>query len=171
MGTDKADLPYEGTTLLRRQFETVRRALGGDEVRVSGNGRGLPAWLDDVPGGGPLSGIATALARIPFGRRLLVVPVDMPLLSVAVLERLVRSASGDEIVTRFRGHTMPFVLFNGPMVFALAQRMAKEQESVRRLCSFLSVREIEVRPDEERLFTNVNTMEEWGGLDGTAVVD
>jgi molybdopterin-guanine dinucleotide biosynthesis protein A len=161
MGTDKALLQAGGRSLLQRQFETASSIAGSaDRVRVSGNGHGLPCWLDDEPGGGPLSGVATALARTQAGGGLLFLPVDMPLLNADLLKRL-KEANGDEIVTHFRGYEMPFVLFNGPIVLALCRKLARENESLRAFFSCLSVHELDVADNEHFHFLNANTAEDW----------
>ena len=168
MGTDKALLEFRGQSLLRRQFDTASRVAGpADDVRVCGNGHGLPCWLDDEPGAGPLSGITTALSRTQVGSRLVILPVDMPLLDVTLLEKL-KNASGDEIVTRFRDYEMPFALYNGPLVLALCQRLARSNESLRTFFSCLSVRELEVADGDRFRFLNANTREDWRRLDDFA---
>lgn len=165
MGTDKALLQIEGKSLLRHQFDIASQIVGSaSDVRVSRNCRGechgLPCWPDDEPGGGPLSGVATALSRTPVGSRLLFLPVDMPLLDVSLLEGL-KAEPGDEIVTHFRAYEMPFVLFNGPLVLALCRMLARSHESLRTFFSCLSVRELEVADRDRVCFLNANTMEDW----------
>ena len=61
MGTDKASLPFGNGTLLTVQLEKFR-ALGITDVLISGYGDGqIP---DDVPGCGPLGGLAACLPRV-----------------------------------------------------------------------------------------------------------
>src|SRR6185437_8162970 len=91
MGRDKARLRLpSGQSFL----EKLRGDLSGlaDDVWISGPYPELGGFVDDMPGQGPLGGIATAVARLDDGTRLLVNPVDMPFLSVRWLTPLVESA-------------------------------------------------------------------------------
>jgi molybdopterin-guanine dinucleotide biosynthesis protein A len=74
MGSDKALIELEGSTLLSR----VARAVGqvAPNVVVLGEDRGdFEAWPDAIPISGPLAGVATALTRMSEDR-VLVVAVD-----------------------------------------------------------------------------------------------
>lgn len=89
MGQDKAGVLLGDRTLGERAV-ALARALS-DDVRVLGHGRGMPGELprivDVAPERGPLGGLA-ALAATPTRARILVIPVDMPLLTQAVLNEL-----------------------------------------------------------------------------------
>lgn len=86
MGRDKAEILLPGgRPLWCRQLDDVLRPLNPAEVFLSGPARaGLPpdvrALADDLPGLGPLSGIAAALGaiRTPL---LIVLAVDLPLMT------------------------------------------------------------------------------------------
>jgi len=83
MGADKATLSIAGTTLL--DFMRVKLLSAGiDEIVICRNAAGY--LNDDIPQLGPLGALYTLSQRYP-GRRALIVPVDMPLLSVATLKK------------------------------------------------------------------------------------
>ncbi len=99
MGRDKAWLEWGGQTLISRGITTVR-ALGITEIFVSGragvdySSERLPVLLDQEPGGGPLGGIAAALAVVT-SPLLLVLPVDLPKMSPEFLRRLAGKCGED----------------------------------------------------------------------------
>jgi molybdopterin-guanine dinucleotide biosynthesis protein A len=71
MGKDKALVDVSGETFLDRVAAEV--ALAADHVVVLGREqKGYENWPDEVPGAGPLTGIATALLRMEEDRTLIV---------------------------------------------------------------------------------------------------
>lgn len=93
MGRDKAFVEFEGKTLLDRALSMLRRvtpevALVGARDRFTGYG----AVVEDVfPNAGPLAGIHAALRATQTDMNLLLA-VDLPLVSEALLRFLVRRA-------------------------------------------------------------------------------
>ena len=102
MGTDKALLEMEdgGPLLL---LVALRLAEVADPVMLASGsaGRleafGYPEVGDEVPGAGPLAGIAAGLAASPH-ELTAVVAVDMPLASPSVLRLLASLARGEDAV-------------------------------------------------------------------------
>ena len=102
MGRDKSALPVNGEPLWQRQL-AVLRATNPAELFISGKSDGpyadcgVEILADEIPGCGPLGGIATALRRCT-GERLLVLAVDMPAMTAeflrALLEESQRSGLG-----------------------------------------------------------------------------
>jgi molybdopterin-guanine dinucleotide biosynthesis protein A len=102
MGRDKSALPVNGEPLWQRQL-AILRATDPAEIFISGKcdgpyaGCGVEILADEIPGCGPLGGIATALRRCT-SEYLLVLAVDMPAMTAeflrALLEESQRSAKG-----------------------------------------------------------------------------
>lgn len=100
LGTDKAALYVDGSTLLSRVYEQLAPVV--DEVLVVGRTvaraeagmRGVP---DAVPGGGSLGGVYTAL-REAAAPRCLVVACDMPFLNRRLLAYLIDLSHGYDVV-------------------------------------------------------------------------
>ena len=102
MGRDKSALPVNGEPLWQRQL-AVLRATEPAELFISGKNDGpyadcgVEILADEIPGCGPLGGIATALRRCT-SERLLVLAVDMPAMTVdflrTLLEESQRTAKG-----------------------------------------------------------------------------
>jgi molybdopterin-guanine dinucleotide biosynthesis protein A len=112
MGSDKGSRPFAGKTLLEHAIG--RFAPGGAPLLVSTRPgaeasvpKGATAVPDDVPGLGPLAGIAALVARAP-SPFLLVVPVDLPLLP-AGCGAAMAAAVGDAaaVVLSFEGRVEP----------------------------------------------------------------
>ncbi len=94
MGRDKALLAYRGTALVNYVASTVREAAGS--VALIGNPDtlgplGFEVYADQLPGGGPISGIYTAL-RVNATDWSLVVACDMPAIQIDVLRQLLDRA-------------------------------------------------------------------------------
>jgi len=128
MGRDKAWLEIDGETLLGRQIKLVR-AAGASEVLISGRADqdysqfSCPLLTDHFPDAGPLAGIESAL-RVCHNPLLLVLAVDMPFMSAALLQTLV--AQGSEtcgVIPEVAGHIEPLAAFYPQASRALASEL------------------------------------------------
>jgi len=99
MGTDKAFVVLEGRTLLARALELARAVTA--DVRIVGDPAKFAAFapvVEDVfRGCGPLGGIHAAL-RASGAELNLMLAVDVPFVSSALLEFLVARARGSDAV-------------------------------------------------------------------------
>ncbi len=170
-GRDKALLEIGGQTLLQRSVVSVRDACG--EALIVGppergqQAPGTPVVQDEIPGIGPLGGIATAL-RARSGRSALVVAVDMPFLSVPLLRHLVELAGEADVVLPVvggRGQQLHAVY--GPACLpAIEAQIAAGDYKIDRFFPSVRLRrvdEAELRRFDPslRAFQNVNTPEAW----------
>ena len=169
MGLDKATLPIAGTTLLEYMRAKLKRA-GIDEIVICRNALGF--LNDDIPQLGPLGALYTLSQRYP-GRRALIIPVDMPLLSVANLEQFQAAAidvkPGDANLPATLGQQIfPLYLPFTPAVNeALSKRVNQPDDlsiaaflretAGRRLSNFAH------SADDEEFF-NANTPEQWQSI-------
>jgi molybdopterin-guanine dinucleotide biosynthesis protein A len=107
MQRDKAALTYQGKTQLdraaellsrhvRQVFVSVRAAQAGEPTRAN-----RPMIVDCVPGEGPLIGIRSALLTYPEVAWL-VLACDLPFLSDASLDTLIRRRDADGFATAYR---------------------------------------------------------------------
>lgn len=93
MGTDKADLSYQGRTFLKIQIQKGVQ-LGIDDIQVSGyrgNQCEIPVTEDRFPGKGPLGGLESCLRKAKH-EKCLVLSVDAPLVPVSELEHLMEAS-------------------------------------------------------------------------------
>lgn len=107
MGTDKALLNLCGMTVLERITGVLRQV--SDDVLVVGarpeyRAAGVPVVADDVPGMGPLGGIATALRHAKHGQ-VFITACDMPLLDADVIEAMAAELDSRDalVLSRTRG--------------------------------------------------------------------
>lgn len=163
MGRDKALLAWHGEPLIAHQLALLE-ACGVDTALVSGE---RPAWhgiADARANGGPVAGIAGILAARSGDLRLLVIPVDMPLLQSALLQRL-RDREPDAPCLRFAGKVLPFRLrvdarCRAELDAHMASGAARER-SLRALQQAVGLVEIPLQPHEAVQLTDCNTPETW----------
>ncbi len=173
MGQDKASLPIAGTTLLEFMRAKLRRA-GIDEIVIC---RNAPGFLnDDIPQLGPLGALYTLSQRYP-GRRALIIPVDMPLLSVANLQQFQAAAvnlkeDDANLPATFGQQIFPLYLPFTPAVIAALKQRAEHPNDLS-IAAFL--RETASRglsnlahnvddDDDDDEFLNANTPEQWQSI-------
>jgi molybdopterin-guanine dinucleotide biosynthesis protein A len=104
MGRPKSNLPWHGSTLLRRVTGLVARAVDGPVVVVRAAGQQLPSLPPDVrvvddaePGRGPLQGVANGLAAVE-AEAAFVCATDMPFLHPLFVRRVASSLHGADVV-------------------------------------------------------------------------
>lgn len=110
MGRDKAMLPWGEGSLLAHMRQLLH-AAGVTRVLVSGDYREDSGVADRTPDLGPLGGLASVADTLP-DCSLLVVPVDMPRLSPALLRSLSESPAR---CACFHGHPLPLWLRLNPV--------------------------------------------------------
>lgn len=125
MGRDKALLPWGGATLLDHAIARLRatcaevHVLSGAEPRYAD--RGLPVDVDAFADGGPLAGLAAALA-VAAPRSVLLLGVDMPFVTVPVLAHVRDALSGfDAAVPVLAAGAEPLCAAYGPSCRAAVQ--------------------------------------------------
>jgi len=158
MGTDKAQLVFEGETLLDR----ARRILAGTgcaHVRVGGRPGETDGIADREPGGGPGRGLLDALTlAASLGLDgVLAIPVDTPLLGKAQLQPLMEAPR--ERARAWRGHPLPVFL---PASRALTARC--DVGSVRSLIEAGRAEWLEAGASVSAGLINVNAPEDFEAL-------
>ena len=160
MGADKAGLPYRGSTLLEH-MKNIAQGLGPARVLVGGGPQGdLP---DPVAGRGPAASLVALAGGTAGPVRWLIIPVDMPLLTPPLLQRLL--AAGPEGAF-FAAHPLPFALSMDSAARAVLQRvgdgLAQGQSiSVRLILAQIGARALTPSPGELGQLVNANTPDEW----------
>ena len=136
-GSPKELAEFEGETLGDRAWRLLGEVCD-ERLTVGGDG------LAD-PGTGPVAAIATGLREAPY-EVAVVIPVDMPLLTVDAL-RLLAGACRDAAVAQA-----------GPLPCAVARRALPAFETgERRLSTVLAGLDTALVELDERLLANVNT--------------
>lgn len=168
MGLDKARLVYEGEPQVRRiarllervappVYVSVRPAQAADKVFD-----GLRLLPDREEGVGPLEGIIAAFREDP-ARAWLVVAVDMPFLSEAVLRRLIESRDPAQSATAYRNTEIdgpePVCAIYEPRILPIL-----EQRKTQRRFSLMLLRDVPVKlvdPADPEELRNINNLEEY----------
>lgn len=154
MGTDKAQLPMNGLPLWLLQQVRLQQA-GCDDIQLSHPQLGTP---DQQAGHGPLSGLHTLL---PFCKheRVLVLAVDMPWMTAALLRTLIHHSQEQPVF--FKDHYLPCVLQNSSDLqsYIAKQLHEKGRRSVGALLSYCAARAIPC--PSPQLLLNTNTPEDW----------
>jgi molybdopterin-guanine dinucleotide biosynthesis protein A len=172
MGRDKALLPWAGTDLLGHALDRLRIAtadvliLCGSERRYLE--RGVPVLTDPVPDAGPLAGVLAGLDAAG-GRPGLFLAVDLPVVPVALLQRLVALAEGyDAVVPVSARGPEPLCAVYGPACLGAVRRRVAARD-LKMTAFWPDVRVRELPPEEllafgdvEELFRNLNTPEDLG---------
>lgn len=168
MGTDKAKLRRNQQTMLE-YTQTLLQSLGMD-VLISGGEQGL---ADVIFQSGPLAGIYTVIKQYPAEqypvnsllpiKSLLIVPVDMPLLTASVLQKLVDAGEQSGKATCYADCYLPlFLPVNEALRYYLEKVFAEGSNKPRSIKKMLSAMDgIQLPVDDVELLSNVNTPEEW----------
>ncbi|MEO3761204.1 molybdenum cofactor guanylyltransferase [Mycobacterium sp. B14F4] len=171
MGRDKATLPYGGTTLVERMVDVLKPRCAPIFV-IAAPGQALPALdaqvlRDEVRGVGPLLATGRGLrAAAEAGRELaFVCAVDMPLLSVELLDELAGPAVrlGADVVLPWDGRDHYLAgIYRTSLATRAAELVAAGERSMRALVDRVDTQRI-VMPEQASL-TNVNTAGELAAL-------
>lgn len=171
MGRDKALLPWGGATLLDHTLGRLRqicgdlRILSGPEPNYAD--RGVPVDVDVRADAGSLGGVYTGLVRLegPYG---LFLGVDLPLVPVALLQRLVDLAPGHDAVVPVSpsGPEPLCAVYARSCAEAVARRLDAGDFKMTSFWPEVRVREVGGAElgafgDPARLFLNVNAPEDY----------
>ena len=173
MGRDKALLPYGYSTLLQTLIDRYR-AFGPVGVSVNESGRFPFArameFPDAFPGDGPMNGIVSGF-RETDASELLLTAVDLPYGDPALAAKLAALREDADVCALRRGPKgiePLFAVYGRASMDAAVQCLTEGKRSLTALYDRVSVRY--VAPEElpgfdlERIFTNVNTPEEYRKL-------
>ncbi len=169
MGIDKALMHHGEKTFLQCALELLSRFT--DSPLISGQKRGeaydryihIPDIIKDR---GPLGGIHALLENSPAGK-VLVVPVDMPLLGVETIRLLEEKHGKDDYISTFEIDGFPLMLpgiYDRRLLPLIRQKLSGEDYALRRLLEAgIPYSLIPATHIREKL-RNVNTMHEWKKL-------
>jgi molybdenum cofactor guanylyltransferase len=137
MGEPKAQLPWQGTTLLGHVTGVLAESLPGPVVVVRAPGQWLPAVDEAVrvvedphEGLGPLQGIAAGLAAVVKEADVaFVAATDMPFLRPAFVRAAVAALAPDEdaAVPVVHGHRQPLAAAYRTRLASLAAQLVDEK--------------------------------------------
>ncbi len=163
MGCDKALLVWHDHPLIEHQLALLR-ATGVDDAVVSGTRPDYHGVADARAQAGPVSGLAGVAHARNGDMQWLVIPVDMPLLQPALLQRL-RAHQPQAPCLRFAGHVLPFRLRVDTRCRSVLDTLADGDDprarSLRTLQQTVGLAEIPLAPNEMTQLTDCNTEAVW----------
>lgn len=170
MGADKAFVALNGRTLLARALELVRSVTS--DVRIVGDPAKFAAFapvVEDVfPGCGPLGGIHAAL-RASQSELNLILAVDLPFVSLALLQYLIkraRNSAATVTVARASGGWQPLcAVYRREFAEAAELSLCEGRYKIDTLFEatqtlVIEEEELEAASFSPRMFRNLNTREE-----------
>lgn len=170
MGQDKASLQWQGQSWLERAIALLQ-GTGATAVYVSGKPEHPLGVPDLLPYHGP-PGAAYSLLDWLHQRRqlndgpLLLIPVDMPLLKPATLQRLIEASPAGR-GAHYAGEIFPCVLPASAALYEHLQQLFAEEDkhlggkrSLRALLAFTQAVQVDASGIEPAEFKNLNTPEE-----------
>ncbi|PKF60675.1 molybdenum cofactor guanylyltransferase [Psychromonas sp. psych-6C06] len=165
MGQDKATLLLQQKTLLTRNVELLNM-LNLNAVLVSGDYTGFQCIQDNYHSLGPLGGIqASSQVLIDGYDAMLIIPVDMPLLSIKECEYLLQQFKKYPQGVFYEQVTFPMILpLSSKLTKYLSEALASphnKQRSLYRLLKTLKLQAINYQAKSHFRFKNSNTPEEW----------
>ncbi len=180
MGQDKSRLVLGDRTMLEHSLALLENA-GANLVLLSGKVTGQRSVPDLLPHCGPPGGLYSLLDHIKqsYGldsSPLLLIPVDMPLLTIPTLQMLL-AASVNASGCHFEDEVFPCILKATPDLYTHLRDLFHEgtelggRRSMQGVFSYLGAKVIptdDIRPEE---FLNANTPEEWQRIIRTANAD
>ncbi len=167
MGEDKALLKLSnGNTLLQQSIHILQRA-GIEDVVISGDRDGGIA--DQISGLGPLSAIETVIHKT-HAARLLIIPVDMPLLTTSLLKELL--AQGDvENSIYYKQHYLPLNLAvtmkTKKIIRHLIEQPEKKFRSLKNLLEKIPCKVLTYKKQQSTALENINTPQQWQHIQNT----
>ncbi|WP_291224158.1 molybdenum cofactor guanylyltransferase [Dokdonella sp.] len=159
MGRDKALLDWQGRPMVEHMGGVLREA-GAQGVVVSGDYPAFDGIADEKGGLGPLGGLGSVAAHLADGV-LVLVPVDMPLLDVALLRSL---AQTDADCVCFVDHVLPLRLRlhdRSRAWLRQALELPPAQRSLRALHAALGGMQLPLADAQRARLINCNTPEQW----------
>ncbi|MBU2710625.1 molybdenum cofactor guanylyltransferase [Zooshikella harenae] len=156
MKQDKAQLVLPSGKNLLAHAENLMASLPLTEVIVSGK-QGVS---DIYPKRGPLGGILAIAKRYP-GKRLLVIPVDMPLLKPEVLSKLLITNNPNNVPVVYLGYPLPLLLSLTKEVVDYLNDAMQGLKSASIKSMLMEFQCIQLPELNEEYFFNCNTPEEF----------
>lgn len=169
MGQDKSRLMLDGQSLLDRAVKLLQDS--GAELVLVGGSKGRNSVPDLLPHCGPPGGLYSLLDHIKHnygldGSPLLLIPVDMPLLTIGTLQKLL-TASVNASCCHFENEVFPCVIKATPDLYTHLRDLFNEgtevggSRSMTGVFSYLGAKVVamdQVGPEE---FRNTNTPDDW----------
>jgi len=164
MGSNKALLQYKNKFFIDHAIELLKK-LGASKIMISGNIVGYDCTPDLALHKGPLGGVFSIMEILDQSStnvKLLFIPVDMPLLTVDLLNNLLIQLL-DYDAACYKKHPLPFALSSNRRVQEALKKQYYSQlkgGSLRNFQASIQTNILEIIQPEEICFSNINTPED-----------
>lgn len=166
MGTDKAALQWQGSSLLKSRFRLLETALN-TECYVSGRYPGFRYIEDLTESMGPLSGLYSCLQALPE-QFCLFVPVDMPLLNEQVLDFMINQHRLKPSSYYCSNSVFPIIVEASENNLCCLREVLSlpvaKQRSIKAFLNLIQATELDVPKEFESALVNTNTPEQWQSI-------
>ena len=152
MGSNKAFLEYNGIYLIEH-MKNLLQATGLNDIYISGDVEGYKTIPDSQKFNGPHSAIIDVMAQLNDYDGALFVPVDMPLLTADILQRLIN----DDCSAYFKKHPLPIYI-------AIALEVGREVKSVKDIIKTIDAKSMDLPIEFQESMQNINTPEDLATL-------
>ncbi|WP_416307274.1 molybdenum cofactor guanylyltransferase [Neptunicella sp. SCSIO 80796] len=160
MGQDKAELLYQGKTLLVHCIERLSQSHV-EQVIIS---RNRPDCVADIyPQSGPLGGIHAVMSQYAFDGYLFL-PVDMPLVDEALLSALISAGAATRRISCYSSSCLPvYIPYRDDIVDFIQQQL--QQNGKRSIVYLLEQFEHQrIACPNDSMLVNINTLQDWQAL-------
>lgn len=158
MGQDKRFLKMGDQSLLDRTIGLAE--LLSRRVLICGDVPGRECLPDEISQRGPVSGLLSASQVVQEPAWLLVLPVDMPLLTVDFLKDFLRKAEKPGVA--YQDYELPFLFWCDASAAIILENL--ERWSIKSFLSALGAKRLELDPAHEFCFANLNYPKDWENL-------
>lgn len=155
MGRDKRFLKIGDQSLLDRTVGLAE--LLAERVLICGDVPGRECLPDKILGQGPISGLLSVAQVISEPTWVLVLPVDMPLLTLDVLRDLLTRAEKPGVA--YRDYELPLLFWCDSQAVETLKNLRRW--SIRSFLEALGARRLKLDPMNESCFANLNYPEDW----------
>lgn len=170
MGTDKGLLDLNGKTFIQHICDALQPIVGVDILIVSSNKEydtlGFSRVEDIIENKGPVGGLYTGLKESKTKINL-VLSVDVPLVTTALLEWLVNRHDETFMLTQIRNgdKISPLIgVYDRSMRIVFGEHLAGNQLKLRKVIEDVKHQTIEVPEKWSNQMQNINTQEEYQNL-------
>ena len=158
MGKHKPDIVFRGETLLNQAVKLLENFTETILISYNNTSKNNLYLTDEIKNIGPMGGIYTVLKNAKTDK-VLVLPVDMPLLNEQVLAYLINNCKNDALINVFytKNRTQMLVgIYDKALLPIMEQCIEKKSYKLRNLLDFCNTNLIDGQAFED-LFINVNT--------------
>jgi molybdopterin-guanine dinucleotide biosynthesis protein A len=172
MGSDKTQFVFGGKTLMARSCDALKASCDMVFAMLGATARSVPQGVlvlyDDVPGQGPLRGVATGLAaaRDSGAARAVVLSSDLPLITAALVGELLEAFDAlpaEAVIAADGTRAHPLVgVYSTALAEEAARALHRGERGMMRFLDTHDTRKTMVR--DPLALSNVNTPQEWAAI-------